>query len=78
MIFAETGAPLAPKEVMLSLSNQSAGIEPLERRARRVGERMWRVDGLTLPLPGRWQVRVDAVVTEFDKLVLEDAVEVSR
>jgi copper transport protein len=75
-VFTGTGVPLEPKEVTLALSRPSAGIEPLERRAARVGEGLWRVDGLILPVPGRWRVRLDALVTDFDKLTLEDEIEV--
>jgi copper transport protein len=75
-LFDASGTPLEPKEVRLLLSNPSAGIEPLERRATRVREETWRVDDLTLPVPGRWQVRIDALVTDFDKLMLEDEIAV--
>jgi copper transport protein len=73
-LFDASGTPLEPKEVRLLLSNPSAGIEPLERRATRVSGETWRVDDLTLPVPGRWQVRIDALVTDFDKLMLEDEI----
>ncbi|WP_046864149.1 copper resistance protein CopC [Microvirga massiliensis] len=75
-LFDAAGAPLEPKEVALVLSQRSAGIEPLQRQAMRVGDGTWRVDDLVLPVPGRWQIRVDALVTDFDKLMLEDEIEI--
>jgi copper transport protein len=76
ILLSGSGVPLEPKEVTLRLSNRAAGIEPLERPARRVGVGEWSVENLSIPLPGRWQVRVDALVTDFDKLMLEGSIEV--
>jgi copper transport protein len=70
------GAPLEPKEVAIAFSNPAAGIEPLERRAARAGRSVWRVDDLVIPVPGRWLVRVDALVSDFDKLTLQAEIDV--
>ena len=35
----------------------------------------WRVDRLHFPLPGVWQVRVEILVSDFEKVTLEDTVE---
>lgn len=67
---------LDPQEVTLVLTNPSAGIEPLERKARRTGEGLWEIDDLVVPAPGRWQVRVEALVSNFEKITLGDAIEV--
>ena len=62
--------PVTSKEVTLVLSKPDSGIEPLERRARRTaGE--WQVDGLVMPLAGPWQVRVEILVNDFEKVSLE-------
>ena len=34
----------------------------------------WRVDRLHFPLPGRLQVRVEILVSDFEKVTLEDTV----
>lgn len=68
--------PLVPKEVTLILSQAAAGIEPI-RRVAVLRDEVWQVDGLTLPASGRWQVRVDALVSDFEKVMLEDAVEIA-
>lgn len=71
-----SGAPLNAKEVVVALSKPSSGIEPFERHAVKTNEGTWRVDDLLIPMPGHWQVRVDALVSDFDKVTLEGAIEV--
>jgi copper transport protein len=63
--------PLQAKEVTLSLSNPAAGIEAIERKAVRLGPGEWQVPGIVLPVAGLWFARVDALVTDFEKLSLE-------
>jgi copper transport protein len=65
-------SPLVPKEVTLVLANPAAGIEPI-RRGAVLRDEIWRVDGLTLPVAGNWQVRIDVLVGDFEKVMLEDA-----
>jgi copper transport protein len=66
--------PLAAKEVSILLSNAAAGIEPLRRDATLAQGTTWRIDDLRIPLPGRWSLRVDILVDDFDKETLEDDV----
>ena len=69
-------APFIPNEVTLILSNPAAGIEPI-RRGAVLRDEVWRVDGLTLPVAGTWQVRIDVLVGDFEKVMLEDAVAIA-
>jgi copper transport protein len=62
--------------VTVTLANPGAGIEPMERKAVRMPDGQWRAEGLVLPVAGRWQVRVDVLVSDFEKMTLEDTVEV--
>jgi copper transport protein len=71
-----TGTPLASKEVVVALSNPALGIESVERHATQVGTGVWRADDLILPVPGRWRIRVDALVDDFDKVTLESEIDV--
>jgi hypothetical protein len=32
------------------------------------------INSMPLPLPGCWQVRIDALISDFEKAVLEDRV----
>jgi copper transport protein len=70
--------PLAVKEVTLVLAYPAAGIEPVRRVATDVGEGNWRIDDLRIPLAGRWDVRIDILINDFEKVVLEEKVELPR
>ncbi|HEX5779539.1 MAG TPA: copper resistance protein CopC [Xanthobacteraceae bacterium] len=67
--------PLDAREVRLALSKEDSGIEPVRRPATRDADGIWRVRGLLVPQPGRWTVRIDVLVSDFEKVTLEDAVE---
>jgi copper transport protein len=66
------GSPLAAKEATLILSQPERGIEPLERAATLGADGYWSVGGVPVPYPGRWHIRIDALVTDFEKISLED------
>ncbi|MDA9510799.1 copper-binding protein [Bradyrhizobium sp. CCBAU 11386] len=69
--------PLAAKEVTLTLSLPERGIEPMERNASLGPDGNWHVRKVELPVAGRWHVRIDALVTDFEKITLEDEFEVT-
>ena len=48
------------------------GIEPLERPATLGPDGYWYVRDVPLPVPGRWHLRIEALVTDFRKITLED------
>jgi copper transport protein len=64
--------PLAAKEVTLLLSKPDAGIESLRWEAHHVAETTWRIDGFRLPLTGRWRLRVEILINDFERIALED------
>jgi copper transport protein len=66
------GSPLAAKQATLILSQPERGIEPLERAATLGADGYWSVGGVPVPYPGRWHIRIDALVTDFEKISLED------
>jgi copper transport protein len=70
--------PLAAKEVTIFLSNPAAGIEGVRRDAESLGTPRWRIDDLRIPVGGRWKLRVDILVDDFDKETLEDDVLLPR
>jgi copper transport protein len=70
--------PLAVKEVTLSLANPAQKIEPVRLSAAQIGALQWRVDGLRVPMSGQWVVRVDLLIDEFEKVVLEEEVHLPR
>jgi copper transport protein len=70
--------PLAAKEITLVFSNPAAGVEPMRRTATRESYFLWRVDDLQVPLAGRWRLRVEILINDFEKVALEDEVELPR
>jgi copper transport protein len=70
------GSPLLAKEAMLILSLPERGIEPLERKATRGADGYWHLSDVPLPHPGRWHLRVDAVMAGSRKITLEDEFDV--
>jgi copper transport protein len=64
--------PFEPKEVSLTLSNPSAGIEPFSRRLER-GDGMsdWHARQVIVPIGGQWHVRVNVLIGDFEMDPLE-------
>ena len=69
-------ALLPAKEATLMLSLPERGIEPMERRATLGPDGNWHVRGVMLPLAGRWHMQIDALVTDFQKITLQDELQV--
>lgn len=70
--------PLPAKELSLSFSNPVAGIEPIERQARLEADGIWRLDALNLPVPGRWEVELAILISDFEMRRIKDAVLICR
>lgn len=61
---------LDAKGLSVTLSNPEAGIEPATAEARLAGEGRWRVV-MAAPVPGRWTLRLDILISDFDSLSVE-------
>jgi copper transport protein len=73
----ELGA-LDAQEVSLQFSNPTLGIEPLRRDAHRGAERgAWLVEAFALPAPGRWRVRIDVLISDFERIELEKDIDIA-
>lgn len=70
--------PIAAREVTVEIWNSAAGIEPLQRDATAAGDGRWKVSGLHIPIAGVWRMRVEVLISDFDKVMLEDNVELPR
>ena len=66
--------PLAARELSLSFSNPAAGIEPIERQARLGPDGIWRAEALSVPVPGRWEVELAILISDFEMRRIKDAV----
>jgi copper transport protein len=73
-VMREDFQPLDAREVTLRLSNKTAGLEPLVRKARRTEPGEWRADGISLLQSGIWTVELDILVSDFDRLQLDGPV----
>jgi copper transport protein len=68
-------SPLPVKEVDVYLTPDGAGVEPIRRKARLAsGVNVWEVDGVTIPSPGVWRIRIDLLVDDFERTRLEAAI----
>ncbi|HTI86720.1 MAG TPA: copper resistance protein CopC [Alphaproteobacteria bacterium] len=67
---ASKGEHIYPSEVTVAVSLPDGGVEPLRRPAISQGDDTYRVEGMPLPVPGIWQVRIEALLTDFDKLIV--------
>jgi copper transport protein len=67
---------LKAQGVTVDFSNEAVGIEPIERQARLQPDGSWRIDDLTLPVPGAWQVEVNVLVSDFKEIALTGQVDI--
>jgi copper transport protein len=70
--------PLSAKEVAVVFAKPEARIESLRLPATPVEDTNWRIDHVRLPMLGNWQVRIEILVSDFEKVTLEDSVEFRR
>jgi copper transport protein len=66
------GTPLPAREATLTLSLPERGIEPFERKAVLGADGYWSVRDVAIPFAGRWHLRIDALITDFERITLED------
>jgi copper transport protein len=63
------GATLAAKEAVLEIALPDAGIEPITRPLTAAGDGSFTLDRLELPIRGRWSLRIDALISDFEKTI---------
>lgn len=71
------GAPLDALEVSAELALPAAGIEGITRPLPKVAPGVYAADGMILPVAGAWAVRLDALVSDFEKVPFRAAVPVA-
>jgi copper transport protein len=70
-------SPLDAKEVSLQFSNPALGLEPLQKEAHRGADAgSWTIEPFALPAPGRWHVRIDVLISDFENTALEQDVNI--
>jgi copper transport protein len=60
------------------LSKPEVGIEPMRLMATHVADTVWRIEGAQIPVLGRWHLRIEVLVSDFEKVMLDDDIELSR
>ena len=63
------GFPIDAQNVRLTLANPNLGIEPITREASLIDE-VWRVEDMTIPVTGNWQVSIEVRVSRFEMVRL--------
>ena len=68
-------SPLRVKEIDLYLTPDSPDVAPIHRAARLTpGGQIWEIDGLTIPAPGLWILRLDLLIDDFERTRLDAAI----
>jgi copper transport protein len=71
------GTLLQAKEATLTLSLPERDIAEIERQGRLGPDGFWHVKQVPLAAAGRWHMRIDALVTDFEKITLEDDLDIA-
>lgn len=65
-------SPLRVKEIDLYLTPDSPDVAPIHRPARLMsGGDVWEVEGLTIPAPGLWILRLELLIDDFERTRLD-------
>lgn len=75
LLFDANMSRLHAREVTLWFSNKQAGIEPIRYEAAHEGAGTWRISALDLPDLPRWSLRIEALVSDFDRISLTTDIE---
>jgi copper transport protein len=71
---AANGAPVAePQSIDVAFSSSALGIAPFDAVATIRPDGGWQVTGVSLPLAGTWQMRLDVRVSRYSLVTLETA-----
>ena len=77
-LMAGDASPLPAKQATLTLNPPERGIEPLQRQAQQGADGYWHVRDVPVPVAGRWRLRIDALVTDFQNITLEHEFDVAE
>lgn len=67
---------LDAKEVRLTLENKAAGIEGISRQTEKGADGNWHILRVPLMAAGQWEVQVDILITDFEKVTLADQINI--
>ena len=67
---------LDAREVRLILDNKTADIEAISRPATKGSDNIWRIPQLPIPTGGRWNIQVEIMINDFEKMTFKEQVEI--
>ncbi|WP_244922328.1 copper resistance CopC/CopD family protein [Pusillimonas noertemannii] len=70
--------PLVAQEVDVAFSSAQAGVEPIVFSAKHASDDTWRVAGIELPNLPAWHIRIDALITDFERISLETTLNIEE
>jgi copper transport protein len=70
--------PLDVKGVEIVLLDPNNRIEPIRQKARRVTSATWRIDEMLIPMAGTWLVRINLLITDFDKVTVRTTLNIAN
>lgn len=71
------GHPLQPLELRIAFSRPEEELGPITVPLALDADGVWRGEGLPLPVPGPWGIRLDILITDFDQETLAATVEIA-
>ncbi len=74
----EDGKPVSTREVTMNWELSAAGVAPLRRTLTTYGPGFSGVDDMTLPLAGRWSLRLEVLIDDFDKRTFQTEVSIGE
>lgn len=72
------GAPLDALEVSAEMALPAGGIEAIARPLPKAAPGVYAAEGIALPVAGSWALRLDALVSDFEKVPFRAAIPVGR
>ena len=70
--------PLDVKGVEIVLLDPNNRVEPIRQNARRVTSATWRIDEMPIPMAGTWLVRINLLITDFDKVTVRTTLTIAN
>ncbi len=77
MLHDAAGQPFEALKVELKLSHAGAGMEPITRTATPTSPGTFVLSGSELAMAGDWNLRIEALISDFEKVTLETTVTVA-
>jgi copper transport protein len=81
LVLANSAAGIEPIRMIATRAGASGGADATSAAASAAtstATSTWRIDDLRIPLAGRWNLRVEILINDFEKRIIEDTVTLPR